>query len=1509
MTLDPVRWERVRALFAAALERPPAERASFLARECGADAALEREVAALVAAHDGSGPMDRLRAGLSEAVEQIHAHAAPLPGGSVSHFTILDVLGAGGMGVVYRARDERLHRLSALKFLPPHRVADAALKRRFLTEARAIAALDHPNVCTIYEIGETPDGQLYIAMPLYEGETLHARMSRGVLPVERAVAIAREMAAGLGAAHERGIVHRDVKPSNVMLLPDGRVKILDFGVAKVKGQTGTGTGAQVGTLAYMSPEQIAGEAIDHRADVWALGAVLYEMLTGRAPAGRTRVPASELRDGVAPQLDDLIAMAMAKLPERRFASMSELSAALDGVEHGEARAGGPFGTQASGQASRGAAPASAPSAERRRAVVMVTLISHHDALVEQLDAADLDDVAGAVREAVVETVRRTGGLVNQAFGEEIVALFGIPATHEDDDLRAVKAALDAHARVGAISTAALERRNARVAVQTGIDSGPVVTQRLRDGGRRYSVAGAPAQTAARLAALAPPGAILVGPACHRLVEPFVVAEPLDPVSLQPNAPPIAPLRVIGESGVHTRLEATDPAALTPFTGRAQELSALEALVDEARGGRGRIAVVAGDAGIGKSRIVHELRERVKRSETKALTGRCRAYSGVSAYVPVVDVLRELLGVRRDDEAARVVERVRETDPSLEPFVPFYLHLLSVASDVFAVPRHLPGEHFHAAMLDAIAALLIAVAARSPLLLLFEDWHWADDASREVLQRISEIVDSHPIAVVVTTRPEPRVLAELAGTGAVVHLEPLQHSSCMVLLQALLGAERIGDDLVGRLQERTGGNPFFLEQVAHSLREEGALVTEKGEAVLARDLDTLALPATVQAVIRARLDRLDGDAREVLRVASAIGREFGADLLAAAVPDGIDAPRALDRLRAASLIQQVRVVPERVFRFKHILTQEVAYDSLLEHQRKGAHGAIARALDRQGAGAHDGHAEALAHHFAAAEVWREAVDYGWRAAQRLIELSQCSNALAMLERVQSWTSRLPDDDARRDRLADVLLKQERVCETLGQRRRQRQIITQLIELLAQHGSSSRLAETYLRQGDLLTLLKQFDAAERALNTALRLSRDLDHRRLERSALRSVGLLRWHQGRHREALEIAERALAVDRAFGDEHSIVGGLANIGNILRALGDYDRARAVLEEALAMPAAEREPAGLSSVLHNLANVCRACGDLDAALAYLLRADEAMQANMLPVHRSFHLTTLAHIRLQQGDVAAALETYQQAVDLSKRARHAEGIAQALRLLGNVQFGLGHDAAAAANLFEAAALFEQLEDTVSQADALAKVALARERLAEWGAARDAWTTVLALRQALADPAAELDAREGLARATRHADPAGAVAAFEQALALATVLGARGRTIALHNTLGILHWERDEFLSSFRHYDAALRVCRAIGDHVHEGLMLNCLGLALTRLQRYDEARTVLEESVTVNRATSERLLESHALAALADVAQRLGDAMGARGLLGGALALREQVGDEPGASALRRRLANLETAAR
>jgi tetratricopeptide (TPR) repeat protein len=686
---------------------------------------------------------------------------------------------------------------------------------------------------------------------------------------------------------------------------------------------------------------------------------------------------------------------------------------------------------------------------------------------------------------------------------------------------------------------------------------------------------------------------------------------------------------------------------------------------------------------------------------------------------------------------------------------------------------------------------------------------------------------------------------------------------------------------------------LLERQVVQVRDGFALV-DGGE-------DALVLPDTVQGVIRARLDNLDAQALEVVRVASVIGSEFDRALLVEVVPPGVDLRPAIEALEAAGLIRQTVVAPTIAYRFTHALTQDVCYDSLVGHQRKALHGAIGRTLASTHADRVDERAALLAHHFRHAEDWPAAIRFGRRAAERAIALSQFGDALTILDQLLEWTTRIPGEQT--NLVADLLLQQERVCETLGLRARQQQIIGKLIAHLAREGSTARLAEVYLRQGDLSTLLKRFDAADRALATALRIGNERGDTTVLRSALRSLGLLRWHEGRHSEALELTRRALAVDRDCDDDIAVALDLTNLGSILKSTGDYQQARAKLEEALAMPVLRDDPKKLVYAQHTLANVYRETDDLDRALECLLRNDEIARVHLLPIQRSFHLTSIAHIQLQQGRIDAAVETYRSAVELSRRARHAEGLVQSLRMLGNVLLGLARYEDALPCLREAAELFAQLEDRISEAEMRTGIARILERTSPREAA-DGWKVALTLQRTLGDSRGELEAREGLARATRIKGPDEAIPAFESVLALAATIGDRARELAIRNTLGILEWERGGYAAALRHYDSALALARGEGNAVHEVVILNSLGVSLTKLGRPEEARTVLEQGLALSRQLGERQLEAHALAAMGQASLYGRDFRSAAEWFDRSATVRQEIGDGAGEGWMRLRLAEI-----
>ncbi len=516
----------------------------------------------------------------------------------------------------------------------------------------------------------------------------------------------------------------------------------------------------------------------------------------------------------------------------------------------------------------------------------------------------------------------------------------------------------------------------------------------------------------------------------------------------------------------------------------------------------------------------------------------------------------------------------------------------------------------------------------------------------------------------------------------------------------------------------------------------------------------------------------------------------------------------------------------------------------------------------------------------------------QSADRAQGLSQNADALHTLERTERWLAQLSDDHTRRDLLADVLLRQERLSEMLGLRARQLAIVDALISLLAPFGPSDRLAQAYLRQGDAYTLLKRFEAAERALETALRISRERADAQGERHALRSMAFLRSHEGRNEDALKMIELVMALGTAAGDTRGQAGDLATMGNVLRALGQLERALSVLEAALERTQVSDHPSRYGALLNVIGSIHRDMGHLDTALDFFRRTEAYLP---VIVYASFTQPAIAHIQLAQGQTELALATYRDGLQLNRKASYAEGIALACRSLGDVLVGLERFEESVPYLREAATLFAQTEDALNEALMWRRLAGVYEQLGAVSEALAAWTQLRNLNQLHRHLACEAEALQGIARAERLLDvnTDDVLLRYAEALQLAQRTNDRARELAIRNSLGIVHWQREAFSDAVREYEAALRLCRELSDHVHEALILNSLGASLNKLRRWDEAQTALTEAVRVSTDTGERQLLGHARSALADVCIGRGRLDEAAEHLEAALAIRRQLGDDRG----------------
>jgi serine/threonine protein kinase/predicted ATPase len=935
--------------------------------------------------------------------------------GERDRFVVTQTLGAGGMGLVCRARDQQLDRSVAVKFIHwdqklPWQQLTALLRQ----EAKATAKLNHENIVSIFDIGAWGDVP-FLVMEHLDGEPLLQLIRREPPTVERATEIMIDVLAGLDHAHRANIIHRDLKPGNVFIVKGGRAKILDFGLARIEhaahSTTGDGTHAgpgalpelsSAGTPPYMAPEQWRSGVQDARTDVWAAGVVFYEMLTGELPHGKTdvgslrawstsRQPAPSIllrRPSLPESIDRIVARALRKDRRQRFQTAAEFLSALR-----EALVGLRGGAPVRGDRKR------AP--ERRQA----TLLSASPVVTASTsdDPDDVMDALGPFQQVVTEVVNSHGGRIFSA-GDSVLAGFGYPIADEHDALRAVRAGL------GLIE--ALRERG--IGARVGIHTGVVVVEEL-GGSQGAAVRGGAPRATAALAARAEVGAVLLSETTHKLVQGLVTTQEHPADERDVVAERI--YRVLAEQTAGSRFEPQFAVKRTPLVGRTSKVRLLSELWEHAKQAFGKAVWISGEAGIGKSRLVQELRMLVEKEANTRLTCQAWPHFRDSAFHPLIELLLRSMYIQREDPPAAKLAKLERALVGLElpvsADVPVLAPLLSIPLAEPYRPLDLSPPARKLRTLNALVELLIAMTRQKPVLLVVEDMHWVDHSTVEMIQLLLTKVPSARLLVLLTARPEFRAPWPDQAHVYSMRLKRLSSTQTFTMIKAVAGNRALPPELADQLVARADGIPLFIEEMTSMITD---AIDADGAAPLAA-----AIPTTLSEILLARLDRLPSTGMEVARIGAVIGRTFSYGMIsrAAGLPQET-LIEGLALLSEAGLLVARGRPPDAKYRFKHALVQDSAYQSLVKKQRQELHSRIAGVLETDAREVAEIEPELLAHHHTEAGHAEQAFALWKQAGERAGERSANVEAIAHFQHALLVLKTFPEDAAQLRHELGVLL---------------------------------------------------------------------------------------------------------------------------------------------------------------------------------------------------------------------------------------------------------------------------------------------------------------------------------------------------------------------------------------------------------------------------------------------------------------------------------------------------------
>jgi TOMM system kinase/cyclase fusion protein len=662
---------------------------------------------------------------------------------------------------------------------------------------------------------------------------------------------------------------------------------------------------------------------------------------------------------------------------------------------------------ASEAATAPAAPPS-PDAERRQLTVLFCDLVDSTRLASQLDPEDWREVVRAYQQTCAEVIQRFEGHIAQYLGDGLLVYFGYPQAHEDDAQRAVRTGLGMMQAMATLNHRLQQEKGVHLAIRVGIHTGLVIVGEVGGGSRQEQLAlGETPNLAARLQGLAAPDTVVISPATFRLVRGYFTSQELGAHSLKGVAAPVQVYRMLGASTAQSRLDIAGPSGFTPLVGREAEVLLLLERWAHSQDGRGQVVLLSGEPGIGKSRLVEVLRERVISQGATRLVFRCSPYHQQSVLFPVIDHLQRFLhwdSIDAPEARLEALEQVLQTSRlPLEEVIPLFAALLSLPHPAHYPPLNLPPQRQRQQTHDALVAWLLEEAERQPVLAVWEDLHWADPSTLEFLGLVLDQVPTARMLTLLTCRPEFHPPWATHSPLTQVTLTRLGRPQVEAMITSLTGGKALPAAVVEQVVAKTDGVPLFVEELVKMLLESGLVREEADHYVLTGPLPPLAIPATLHDSLMARLDRLSS-VKEVAQLGATLGRTFAYELLQAVSPlDEATLEQGLRQLVEAELVYQRGALPHATYMFKHALIQEAAYQSLLRSTRQQGHQRIAQVLESRFPASVETQPELVAQHYTAAGCHEQAVVYWQRAGQQasdrsanLEAISHCTTGIELLK---------------------------------------------------------------------------------------------------------------------------------------------------------------------------------------------------------------------------------------------------------------------------------------------------------------------------------------------------------------------------------------------------------------------------------------------------------------------------------------------------------------------------------